>query len=211
MTPAPSDRSAAADPTRTLLVAAASEVFAERGYDGAGVAEIARRAGVTTGAIYRRYAGKAELLLDAIEMHTRDEIRRLLGGHATARGADAIAVLGAHLVDPAVDPGHDLLFEAFVAARRDPQVAAMLRRRVEDQDASLAKLVEEGKAEGSIDTDLDTDAVVLLSHAVGLGFLLYRSIGRDFPSAGAWNAVIDRLVAAAAGPRLGHDPNGPCT
>ena len=45
-------------PKRTnedLLIDAAAEVFAERGYDGAGVAEIARRAGVTTGAIYSRY------------------------------------------------------------------------------------------------------------------------------------------------------------
>ena len=36
------------------LLAAAADVFAERGYDGAGVAEIARRAGPTTGAIYSR-------------------------------------------------------------------------------------------------------------------------------------------------------------
>ena len=46
-----------------LLIKAAAEVFAERGYAGAGVAEIARRAGVTTGAIYSRYSGKSELLL----------------------------------------------------------------------------------------------------------------------------------------------------
>ena len=63
-------------PKRTnedLLIDAAAEVFAERGYDGAGVAEIARRAGVTTGAIYSRYSGKSELLLEALnrsfEMH----------------------------------------------------------------------------------------------------------------------------------------------
>ena len=37
-------------------------MFAEKGYAGAGVAEIARRAGVTTGAIYSRYRGKDDLL-----------------------------------------------------------------------------------------------------------------------------------------------------
>jgi AcrR family transcriptional regulator len=55
------------DPLRDRLVAAAAEVFAEKGYDGAGVAEIAKRAGLTTGAIYGRFTGKAELLLAAIE------------------------------------------------------------------------------------------------------------------------------------------------
>ena len=68
-------------PKRTnedLLIDAAAEVFAERGYDGAGVAEIARRAGVTTGAIYSRYSGKSELLLEALnrsfEMHKNEFI-----------------------------------------------------------------------------------------------------------------------------------------
>ena len=35
-----------------LLIKAAAEVFAERGYAGAGVAEIARRAGVTLSLIH---------------------------------------------------------------------------------------------------------------------------------------------------------------
>jgi TetR/AcrR family transcriptional repressor of uid operon len=189
------------DDTRERLLDAAAEVFAERGYERAGVAEIARRAGLTTGAIYSRYTGKAGLLLDAIDLRTHDEIRRLLGGdRAAGRGTAVLEALGAHLVDPAPDAGQDLLFEAFVAARRDPQVAAMLRRRIEDQDARLAKLVEEGKADGSIDPALATDAVVQFSHAVGLGFLLYRTIERELPSQADWNAVITRVVAAAAAP-----------
>jgi TetR/AcrR family transcriptional repressor of uid operon len=189
------------DDTRERLLDAAAEVFAERGYERAGVAEIARRAGLTTGAIYSRYTGKAELLLDAIDLRTHDEIRRLLGGdRAAGRGTAVLEALGAHLVDPAPDPGQDLLFEAFVAARRDPHVAAMLRRRIEDQDARLAKLVEEGKADGSIDPALATDAVVQFSHAVGLGFLLYRTIERELPSQADWNTVITRVVAAAAAP-----------
>jgi TetR/AcrR family transcriptional repressor of uid operon len=189
------------DDTRDRLLDAGAEVFAERGYERAGVAEIARRAGLTTGAIYSRYTGKAELLLDAIDLRTHDEIRRLLGGdRAAGRGTAVLEALGAHLVDPAPDPGQDLLFEAFVAARRDPHVAAMLRRRIEDQDARLAKLVEEGKADGSIDPALATDAVVQFSHAVGLGFLLYRTIERELPSQADWNAVITRVVAAAAAP-----------
>ena len=47
----------AVDPIREKLVASAAVVFAEKGYDGAGVAEIARRAGYTTGAIYGRFTG----------------------------------------------------------------------------------------------------------------------------------------------------------
>jgi TetR/AcrR family transcriptional regulator, repressor for uid operon len=189
----------AEDPLRDRLLVAAAEVFAERGYERAGVAEIARRAGLTTGAIYTRYAGKAELLLDAIDARTHDEIRRLLGGdRSPERGTAVLATLGSHLVEPGADAGHALVFEAFVAARRDPDVAAMLRRRIEDQDARLAKLVEEGKADGTIDPALSTDAVVLFSHAVGFGFLLYGVVERDLPSRHDWQQVIARVVAGAA-------------
>ena len=56
-----------ADEIGLRLLDAAAEVFAERGYEGAGVAEIARRAGVTTGAIYSRFTGKADLLAAALD------------------------------------------------------------------------------------------------------------------------------------------------
>src|SRR5215510_947986 len=83
------------DPIRAKLIAAAAEVFAERGYDRAGVAEIARRAGVTTGAIYSRYAGKAELLAAAIERHTTDELDALFADHRfEGRATDVLAIAG---------------------------------------------------------------------------------------------------------------------
>ena len=90
-------------PKRTnedLLIDAAAEVFAERGYDGAGVAEIARRAGVTTGAIYSRYSGKSELLLEALnrsfEMHM-NEIIALARDGAELSDSDG-NILSAHQI-----------------------------------------------------------------------------------------------------------------
>ena len=75
-----------------LLIKAAAEVFAERGYAGAGVAEIARRAGVTTGAIYSRYSGKSELLLEALKrsfvLHLGDAIESALSGENRAENID---------------------------------------------------------------------------------------------------------------------------
>ena len=177
-----------ADDTRSRLLRAAAEVFAERGYDSAGVAEIARRAGLTTGAIYSRYSGKAELLLDAIAEHTDAEFRRLLAGGADGSPTAVLAALGAHLVDPEPEPGQALLFEAFVAARRDPDVAEMLRRLLADEDDRLAALVEQAKADGTVDPALDTEAVVTFCHSVGLGFLLYRAVGRAMPARRDWKS-----------------------
>ena len=50
------------DPLRERLVAAAAEVLSERGWDGARVQEIARRAGVGIGTLYRHFPNRQALL-----------------------------------------------------------------------------------------------------------------------------------------------------
>jgi AcrR family transcriptional regulator len=191
------------DQTRTKLIDAAAEVFAERGYDRAGVQEISRRAGLTTGAIYGRFAGKAELLQAAIESRTTDELDELFSSHAfDGRATDILKVVGAHLVTPTPDDGDEgaLLLEAFIAARRDAEVRESINKVLEERSSLLAELIERAKSDGSLDTDLDTESVVAFCHAVGLGFLLYDAISHPLPSVQPWEQLITRLVAALAPP-----------
>ncbi len=195
------------DALTTRLLHAAADVFAEMGYEKSGVAEIARRAGVTTGAIYSRYTGKAELLLDAVDHHIPDEIERLLrSDHAGESATDVLASLGSHLLDE-LPTGYGLLLEAIVAGRRDPELAAAIRRRVEDEDARLAKLVDEAVADGLIDPGLDRLATVRLAHAIGFGMTLTRAMGLELPETDAWTTVIDRVIASMAVSENPHDTN----
>jgi AcrR family transcriptional regulator len=203
------DPTATTDATRDRLLDAAATVFAERGYDRAGVQEIARRAGLTTGAIYGRFTGKADLLQAAIESRTTDELDELFAqqrfeGHAS----DILRTVGSHLVTndrPDADHAEGaLLLEAFVAARRDPEVRSQLGRLIEDRTSVLADLVEQAKLDGSIDQDLDTKSLVLFCHAVGLGFLLYDAIDMSLPHAEPWEQLINRLVGAIAPPEPTH-------
>ena len=194
---APSPAARPADDTATRLVAAAAEVFAEKGYDGAGVAEIARRAGLTTGAIYSRFTGKAQLLAEVIATHTGDEFDTLFAEHGFRGDAQSILnTVGAHLVTREATPAQSLLLEAFVAARRDPDVARLVREHLEERASRLAGMIEVGKQAGFVDPTLDTGAVVHFAHAVGLGFLLYEAVGAARPEAEPWEEVIHRVVAA---------------
>jgi AcrR family transcriptional regulator len=189
------------DQTRAKLIDAAAQVFAEKGYDRAGVQEISRRAGLTTGAIYGRFAGKAELLQAAIDSRTTDELDELFSSHAFAgRATDILKIVGAHLVTPTPDDGDEgaLLLEAFIAARRDADVRESLQKILEERSGLLAELIETAKSDGSLDTALDTQAVVAFCHAVGLGFLLYDAISYPLPSVQPWEQLITRLVAALA-------------
>lgn len=187
----------AADPIREKLVAAAAGVFAEKGYDGAGVAEIARRAGYTTGAIYGRFTGKAELLLAAIEAHSDSELDRLFNEHNfEGKVTDILTTVGSHLVTDDLGPDSALLLEAFVASRRDVEMRQRLREALDLRGDKLADLVTEAKATGAIDPALDTEAVVRFCHALGFGFLLFRAVELDLPEPGPWQDLIARLVDA---------------
>lgn len=194
----------AADPTRDRLIEAAAAVFAEKGYDGAGVQEIARRAGFTTGAIYGRFRGKAELLLAAIEARTHNELEQLFAEHRfEGRVADVLTTVGSHLVTDPFDEGQALLLEAFVAARRDPEVATLLRGLLEQRAATFAALIEDAKSAGQIEDGLDTEAIVRFCHAVGFGFLLFGAIDLRHPPAEPWEQLIGRLVASLREDQVG--------
>jgi AcrR family transcriptional regulator len=54
---------------RELVEASAGEVFAERGYRGGSIAEIARRAGVSAPVVYDHFPSKAELYRHLLERH----------------------------------------------------------------------------------------------------------------------------------------------
>jgi AcrR family transcriptional regulator len=193
----------AAAPTTTLstrerLIAAAIEVFAAQGYDGARVQDIARAAGLTTGAIYANYRGKADLLFDAIVALAGEEVEALL---VHARGRDArelIEQLGADLTRRATATRPSLLLDAIVAARRDPELAAMLRRRIAAREAMFAELFARALHDGAITTDVDPATLARYCMHVAMGELVLRTLDLAPPDQPAWDALIHQLVGALA-------------
>jgi len=179
-----------------MLVSAAAQVFSEVGYDRATVAEIARRAGVTTGAIYSRYRGKADLMADALGTHLASHFEAVLP-EAPAGGLDLLSSLGAHLVAPA-GPSQWLIAEAVVATRRDPELADMIRRSFEEEESRISKAVQQAKDDGHIDRSLSTAAVAQFALAIGMGMNMGQLVGRGRPDAEDWSTIIDRVLDAAA-------------
>ena len=178
------------------LLTAAIEVFTERGIEKAGVALIARRAGLTTGAIYSRWEGKQDLLLDALDVVLMQQIAQLLAVGPDASAADVLGSLGADLMNRDA-AGDALMLEALVMARRDPVFRTTLRDRMADEESHLATLIDNGKDAGIIDPTLSTRAILTLCQAISLGFMVMGAIEKPTADADEWNTVIHRLVTAA--------------
>src|SRR5258708_504144 len=111
---------------REGLLRAAADVFAERGYDGARVADIAAAAGVSNGAMYAHFASKADLMVDALRTHGRRQLSDLLAADPDRSVTDLLLVIGRWLPRRRDPPGY-LLVEALVAARPDEQAARPMR------------------------------------------------------------------------------------
>jgi TetR/AcrR family transcriptional regulator, repressor for uid operon len=178
---------------RDRLVAAAAEVFAERGYEGTRVQEVVRRAGLSTGAIYTNFRDKADLLLAAVGTAPVDSLFATMA--LTGDTADGLRRAG-YLLPVAKRRHRPLLFEAMAAARRDPEVAAMLRERLLEFRGVVAEMVTTGQAEGTVADDVDAQATAEFCQALGMGFLLMEVVGLPHADEHGWRDLIDRLVAA---------------
>src|SRR6185437_4017324 len=116
----------AATQTRERLLQAAAEVFAERGYDGTRVADIATAAGVSNGALYAHFGSKAELLVAALRAHGRRLLAEMLAADPGAPVTDLLVQAGRGLPQRPDARGY-LMVEALVAARRDADVAGPMK------------------------------------------------------------------------------------
>jgi AcrR family transcriptional regulator len=84
-------RRLSAEERRDLIEQAAVEVFAERGYRGASVGEIARRSGVTVPVVYDHFASKLDLYRRLLE-RTRNELLEMWGVHLFGEEAPEVRI-----------------------------------------------------------------------------------------------------------------------
>ena len=194
-------KGAPADVTRRLLDAAIT-VFAERGYEAATVAGIARKSGFTTGAIFSRWLTKREMFIAAVEHVAAQRMERLAAADASgaANGERRFGV-GAGLASNGSDASGHLWIEACVAAAHDPELREIIGDLLEDEAAALAKTVADDKSAAALDPALDTDAIVVLLQAADLGFQLVRRAqkgNRDLPSDDRLDALMSRCFSGLA-------------
>lgn len=182
------------DDVRTRLLLAAADVFAEKGYDGARVQEIARRADLTTGAIYANFSGKADLLLAAIAHVSPNELDELT---AATNATDALGIvqeMGAELATRTPEEHEFLLLEALIAVRRDPDVRRVVRDHVSIRETMFAGLFDAARTRGEIDESLDSGTLARFCFAIAFGFLVFEAIDFPHPDQAAWSALVRRLV-----------------
>ena len=182
--------------TRERLLRAAADVFAERGYDGTRVADIAAAAGVSNGALYAHFGSKADLLVDALRTHGRRLLAEAFATDPDRSITDLLLVIGRWLPRRRDARGY-LIVEALVAARRDEDVAGPMRGYVGERADWLVGLMRAAQADGALDPALSPNALAHLCLLLSMGSALVTPNLHAVDDA-EWAVLLSRIVAAMA-------------
>jgi AcrR family transcriptional regulator len=187
----------AVDPLRAQLLDAAARVFASKGYYGTKIMDIVKAAGLSSGAVYGRFASKDELLMEAI---LRQVEKNAVAGRFQGKTV-AQALVEASRAEGALDDIEAMQLEAFIAARREPHIAAAIAENRRRWHKTIVQpLVQRAIAEGSARPDADFDSVVYFLETLQLGLLVQRGAGQPAPDVDAWQRFLARLIRNMAGP-----------
>jgi TetR/AcrR family transcriptional repressor of mexJK operon len=98
------------------LIETAFRLFLEKGWEGASIDEISRRAGVAKGFIYARYPDKAALFVGAIERLMEDALGNLqIGEPLPGDVEEGLCVFGQRLLDLVLKPEALAFHRLFIA------------------------------------------------------------------------------------------------
>jgi AcrR family transcriptional regulator len=186
----------AAAQTRERLLRAAADVFAERGYDGTRVADIAAAAGVSNGALYAHFASKADLLVAALHAHGRRTLAEMFAAEPDRPVMDLLLVIGQGLLQCRDSRGF-LVIEALVAARRDADVAQPMRDYMGERAEWLSGLIELAQAGGELDTEVSPSALAHFCLLLGMGSALVTPDLHAVDEA-EWTGLLSRIIAGLA-------------
>ena len=171
-------RQAAKVRTRQKVLDAARALFAERGYEPATIRDIAKGAGMSTGAVFANFQDKAELfeaVLTEDLARLAETLRAAAAGESTVRGRVLAALTAAYHGTLEQLP----LVQAVVARSWFQPVAAEMRMReaIRPVVEVVAGALQAGVREGDLRQDAD---VRLLAEVIYAAFLSnYRRAAYD--------------------------------
>lgn len=169
------------------ILAAAAHLFVERGYDRATLREVAKEAGVSTGAVYAYFRTKEDLLLGICRRQAEAQegaLRAALGSFSLEGGGfeEALAAaLAPFLRLPEEEARRremlNLLF--WYESVREPELGALMRGTMGSWREAVAGRVREEQEAGRLRGDLDPEAFATVLFALPFGLQLYELLSGE--------------------------------
>lgn len=163
--------------TRERLLAAARSAFAESGFHGASVEEIATRAGFSTGALYSNFDGKEDLFLVLMEREIEEHAREIAEAVAKRPSVSERATGGARRWMTMIEREPELLLlfmEFWAYGVREPAVRPKVAERFAQVRRLLTRLIEDGVREFELELALPAEQLAIAVDALADGIARQR-------------------------------------
>ena len=168
--------------TRELLLEAAAHTFAQKGFAGASVDEIAEAAGYTVGALYSNFGSKEGLFVELMRSRADDRVNEAIqivseGDAGEGSRLRALGQLLVNVADKDVDfaPLEAEFWLYAVRHREAVQNLALLRP---PHDA-MRPMIEKALRRRGRDKDVSADAVTTVVRALFQGLVRQRRLNPD--------------------------------
>ena len=186
--------------TRAELIAAATKVFARRGYEGATIEEIAEEAGYSHGAVYSNFEGKADLFLAVFDDYMAERVRELAETQFALPAdapwetrARALADQWMERLDK--DRGSVVLHTEFVVhASRSPELAKRFAESSAGTRLAVARYIDQYQEETGVELPLSADALALVLRSLGVGLAMESLVNPDVVDRDLYGDFVELLV-----------------
>ena len=181
---------------RERVLEAAADEFVERGYTGASLQAIAKRAGLTRGAIYWNFENKQDLFLALLGERIDKPARALMQLTETAPPDQATAAavsegLARLIANQA--PLVMLLFEYWAAAARDPKLRHAYNARQHELRGTLAQALEARHATTGVPLTYPAERLATAVLALAYGIAMNKLVDSDAAPDELLGEILDLL------------------
>ena len=200
----------AVEKRRRQILAAANRCFARDGFHNATTDDIAREAGLSSGAMYNYFGGKDDLIAALAETRHRIEAEVCERAEDIADPYAALAYMTQaffwHVTDPAQDEERRVGVQFWAEALNNER---LLKVSLEGQAAplrTLTTLIDALKKAGEIPPGIETEALARVMVALFQGFVLQKCREPDMDAANFSRAALYLWERMQDGPRAERGP-----
>lgn len=191
-------RRAGIDPaeTRRMLLDATLEVLREQGVRGLRVSEVAKRAGLSTGAIYSQFSSKADLVAAAVRENAPAVIAEHVASGAHSSVLELFDEVGRSLPSRGTELG-PLLLDMIASGIFEEGISELVAEPFVASEQVTVQAIRHAQADGEIDSALDAEALGRFLSMLSLGSLVIGALDFSPVDTQAWEQIVGRLLEAA--------------
>ncbi len=196
---------AEAERTRLRILKAALDLFVEKGYERATFEDVARRIGLTKGAVYWHFKSKHELLTTLVAHMTALHTEQLSG---VLPPPDSLDGLKAHFIARAKliaeKPTNRKFFHMMMRLDWPSAKFAPLKQQIRQLETGpffiIERTLDQLQRTGAVRADVDVKAVTAILGAMWLGLINHAvgkclDVGLEQAVGSGFDAVIDSIRA----------------